>query len=93
MTSNTATTFIHNVSRVIINPLIVLMFAVALLVFLYGVFEYVWKADDEGARETGKRNIIYGIIGIFIMTSAFVIVNFIANSVGADTTSLQGVMQ
>jgi hypothetical protein len=33
--------FIFNVNKLIINPLILLLFALALVFFLYGVFEFI----------------------------------------------------
>ncbi len=64
----------------ILNPVIGVMIAVALLYFIWGVVQYVRNADDSAARETGSRHIIYGIIGLFIMISAFSIVKVILNS-------------
>jgi len=63
----------------IINPLISLMFAFAVVYFLWGVFKYIRAADSPADRETGRKHIIWGILGIFIMTAVFVIMEIAKN--------------
>ena len=65
----------------ILDPIIALIFAVALVVFVYGVLTYVWGSQDGEARSTAKKSMVGGIIGMFIMLSAWGIVNLIANTV------------
>ncbi len=72
--------FIHKVSDVIINPLIRLVFLVALVVFLWGVFGYVRNGDSDEARSTGRRHMIWGVFGMFIMISVFSIMAFVLNT-------------
>jgi len=67
----------------IINPVIGLLFAVGVIVFAYGVFEMVWKGGDPEARETGRNHMIGGVIGMFIMVSAWGIINLISNTVSS----------
>lgn len=62
--------FIIKVEVVILNPVIKLGFAIALVVFLYGVFEFIKDADNSTARETGGKHILWGVIGMFIMIAA-----------------------
>jgi uncharacterized membrane protein len=72
--------FIHKVSIVIINPLIRLVFLVALVVFIWGVFGYVKNGDSDEARSTGRRHMIWGVFGMFIMISVFAIMAFVLNT-------------
>lgn len=65
-----ATSFVQKLNNVIVYPLIALLLGVAVLVFLWGLFEMVANAGNEEARSTGKRHMLYGIIGIFVMVSA-----------------------
>lgn len=81
-----ALAFIHKVNQVIINPIIMLLFAVAVLVFLYGVFSYVGKSDSEDGRAEGSRHILWGVFGMFIMISVFGIMQLIMNSIGVSAT-------
>lgn len=79
-----ALAFIHKINQVIINPIILLLFAVAVLVFLYGVFSYIRESDSEDGRATGARHILSGVFGMFIMISVFGIIHFILNTIGVS---------
>ena len=83
-----ALNFIHKIDQFIVNPIILLLVAVALLVFLWGVLEFVGHSDSEDARTTGGRHILWGIVGLAIMLSAFGIINVIVNTIGADPTPI-----
>jgi uncharacterized membrane protein len=65
----------------IVNPVVALMFAVALVVFTYGVLRYVWGSSDGDARTHAKYSMIGGVVGMLIMTSAWGIIYLIANTI------------
>ena len=65
----------------IVYPIVALLFAVAVIAFVYGVLQIVLKGDDEEARKQGKSSILYGSIGMFIMVSAWGIIYLISNTV------------
>jgi hypothetical protein len=79
-----ARSFLDKLNQAIIFPLITLMLTIALVVFLYGCFEYIKGAGNDGARELGKQHILYGIIGMLVMVSAYAILNIAANTFGID---------
>ena len=68
----------------ILTPIIELMFALALLYFIYGLYEMIRGADNEVARETGKRHIVYSVIGMFIMVAVWGIVNVVCKTIGCQ---------
>ncbi len=71
------------IDKYILNPLLTLMFLVALAVFFWGIVQFISNSDASGTvREDGKRNILYGIIGMFIMVSAFGIIRVILLTFG-----------
>lgn len=75
--------FFGNISSFINNVLIPLVFAVALLVFIYGIFKFfILGGGDENSREEGKQLMLYSIIGFVLMVSIFGIVNLISNGLG-----------
>ncbi len=74
--------FIGNVNRIIINPLITFLFALAVLFFLYGVFEFLMNQDNEEKKTQGKRHMIWGILGMTIMMGVFAIMNMIVRTTG-----------
>jgi hypothetical protein len=61
---------ILKVAQVIINPAIKGLFLIALLIFLWGILQFIRNADDEGSRKTGKNAILWGVIGMSIMIAA-----------------------
>ncbi|HRY30977.1 MAG TPA: hypothetical protein P5328_01125 [Candidatus Paceibacterota bacterium] len=73
--------FLSKIASVIVNPLIRLLFAVALVVFLWGIFNYIKGASNPEARETGRRHIIWGLIGMLIMVSVFGIIKLALDTI------------
>ncbi|MFM2357983.1 MAG: hypothetical protein RJA61_720 [Candidatus Parcubacteria bacterium] len=78
------------INRVIINPLILLMFAVALLVFFIGIFQMIANSESDEAREKGKQTMIYGIFGFFIMIGVYGIIQLILSTFGLDSVGSSG---
>ncbi len=74
--------FVGKVDRLIINPIIYLLFAFAVLIFLYGVLQFLLSQASEEKKTDGKSHMIWGIIGITIMLGVFTIMNFILNTIG-----------
>lgn len=72
--------FISNVNKLIINPLIALLFGLAVVYFLYGIFEFISNQENEEAKTKGKSHMIWGIIGIVIMMGVFTILDIIMNT-------------
>jgi uncharacterized membrane protein YidH (DUF202 family) len=68
---------LENVVQEIINPFLALLFGAALLVFLWGLFEFIRDAESEDKRNEGKRLMLWGIIGLVIMLSAYGIINLV----------------
>lgn len=77
-----ATSFIKKVDAVILNPILTLGFAVAMLVFLWGIFEFVRNPADAENRKKGQRNIMWGLVGLVIMFSVSGIVKIILGTFG-----------
>ena len=72
--------FIANVNRLIINPLIVLLFALALAYFLWGMFEFLSNQENEEKKTKGKSHMIWGIVGITIMMGVWFIMYLILDT-------------
>ena len=67
--------FLAKVVTQIINPIILLLSAVAFVVFAWGVFEFVRNAGDETKRTEGKKAIMWGLLGLVIIFGAYGIIN------------------
>lgn len=80
--------FVGKVDRLIINPLIVLMFAAALMYFLYGTFQFIINAKSPSEREVGKSHIIWGLVGMLIMFGVFVILQIVMRTFGISNPNI-----
>jgi hypothetical protein len=74
--------FVQTFNDVILFPTIGLLSAVALLVFIFGAFQYVVNAADPAARQQGIKHITWGIVGLVVMLSAYTILLLFANTFG-----------
>ena len=79
--------FLTKLNNAILFPLITLMLTIALVVFLYGGFEFIMGADDPSARSKGKQHLLWGVIGMLVMLSAFTILKIAAGTFGIDVPS------
>lgn len=77
---NTLTDFINSLTCFAGKSLVPLVFAIALLVFVYGVVKFVIAAKDSHDREEGRMFMIYGIIALFVMVSVWGLVAVLANT-------------
>lgn len=70
-----ASSLVAQINNLIVFPLISLLLAVAVLVFVWGGFQYLFNADDPAARKQGQRHILFGLIGIVVMIAAYTILS------------------
>ncbi len=68
----------------IINTLLPLIIAGAVVWFVWNIARYV-TAGDEAAKEQAKDRIIYGVIGLFAMVAVWGLVNLLAGILGVET--------
>jgi hypothetical protein len=68
----------------IINFVLVpVIFAIAFIVFLWGVFlKYIYSHGDPDKVSEGHKLILWGIIGFVVMISIWGLVNVVANTFG-----------
>lgn len=70
---------IDKIFRLAITPFLKFLFALAAIIFIFGVVEFILNADNEDKRAQGKKHIVWGIIGLFIMFSVWGIIEIIMN--------------
>jgi len=80
--SETVGTLMDKINKVIINPLITLLFAIAMVYFIWGVVEFIMGAGSEEKRATGRRHMIWGIVGMAIMAGVWGIIRVILGTLG-----------
>ena len=69
------------VSSDILRPIILVLFALALVLFFWGMIEFMVNADNEEKRSVGKSHMLWGLIGLVIMFSVNGIVQILINFV------------
>ncbi len=75
---------IFKLNYYVLNPLIGLLFAVALVVFIFGVIEFIRERDSNSTKANdGKQHLLWGLVGMFIMVSVFGIMNLIKGFIGS----------
>lgn len=71
---------VERIAQYILNPILYLLVGIAVVVFLWGVVEFVANADNSTGREEGRRHLIWGIIGLVIIFSVYGILNLIQST-------------
>lgn len=66
----------------VINPLIEMAFIIALVVFLWGVMQYIRGANNQEKRKEGREHMLWGVIGFVIMFGVFGIIQILTNTFG-----------
>lgn len=56
------------------------LITLGMVIFLVGIISYVKAGDDEEKRSQGRGLMLFGIIALFIMISAWGFVNILSNS-------------
>ena len=64
----------------VINTIIPFLVGLAVLIIIWGVFNYISGAGDEEKRAQAKQYIVWGVVGVFIMLSVWGLVNVLVNS-------------
>ena len=72
---------LENIKQFIVDPIILLLFGLALLIFLYGLVEFLWKGDTSKNYKEGQDKIIWGLVGMAIMVSVYGFLNIILSTI------------
>jgi NADH:ubiquinone oxidoreductase subunit 2 (subunit N) len=64
------------------NVIVPVLFALAFIVFLWGVFTtFILGAGNEETKEKGKSLMLWGLIGFFVMVSVWGLVNVLTGTI------------
>ncbi len=72
---------------IIVIAIIPLIFSAALLFFLWGVMKFI-MASDSTKKEEGKKFIINGLIGLFVMTALWGIISIAGGILGTNNSTV-----
>jgi hypothetical protein len=73
---------LDTIISVVLNPIAMLLFAWGFFMFLWGLFEFMKKVDSPGAKETGQKHMMWGVIGMFIMVAVWGLIALVTNTLG-----------
>ena len=78
--------YTNGITNLINGVFVPLLFAIAFITFLWGVYKYfILGAAEEKSREEGRQFILWGIIGFVVIISVWGLVNIVL-----DTFNLGG---
>jgi hypothetical protein len=72
----------------IVNPIIRILFALAFIIFIWGIIEYTLNKDSADAKIKGRDHIMWGLVGLAIMTSVFFILRILTSTLGIDEVQI-----
>ena len=64
------------------TAVIPLIFAVAIVIFVWGVVQFVINSDEEAKKEKGRQFMIWGIIGLTVMITVWSLVGILGSTFG-----------
>ncbi len=72
---------ISKIIDAIVVPAVEFIFALTVLIFIWGLFKMIAHGDDPAARSEGQKHILWGVIGMAIMISVYGIIYVITDTV------------
>lgn len=75
-------TFLDTVKEQIVDPIITLLALAAFALFAWGVMLFIRNAENDEKRETGKRHMVWGIVGLAVIFGAQAIMSFVGGLFG-----------
>jgi len=81
------------ITKIINNSVIPLIFALALVMFVWGVVQFVIKSDEETKKEKGKQFMLWGIIALTVMVSVWGLVEILGATFKVKTDFIPQVKQ
>ncbi len=74
--------YITNIINYAVIPII---FALAVVVFVWGVVQFVINSDEEVKKEKGKQFMLWGLIALTVMVSVWGLVRILGTTFGIET--------
>lgn len=81
----TISAFLDKVSDLILNPLILLVFALSFVYFIYGIVKFISLEDGDKAKVDARTAILWGMFGMIVMFSVYGLIKFVLATFGIDT--------
>ncbi len=76
--------FVGKINRIIINPILFFIFALATVYFIVGVIKF-FTVDEAGQDYTdAKQHMLWGLVGMLIIIGVFGIIQIILGTLGIN---------
>lgn len=79
----TSCTYFNALVSNLFNPALLLLSVVAVLIFLWGVVEFLWSLQKGEDSKDGKQHMLWGLVGLFIIFGAWGIFQVIQSTVNS----------
>ncbi len=87
----TAQSFASLLTSAIINPVLFLLFGAAVIIFIWGVIQFIaGLATGKGEKSEGKKHMLWGLIGLFVMLTATSLIGLVVNTFAPGCWPPQG---
>ena len=74
------------VLNIVTRYVVTILLGLIILMFLYGLVKYMFKGQSsDTARAEGRRLMLWGVIGIFVVTTWMALVAILTSLVGHDS--------
>lgn len=71
----------------IVNIILYIVGAIALLMLVYGGFMYIISGGNEDTIEKAKKILTYAIVGVVVVIISYVVVNFLVAEIAWNTVT------
>ena len=71
---------LYSVIDFINSAILPFVFAIAVLVLIWGIFQFVTSGGDEEKRKKGRDTIVWGVIFLFVMLAIVGLVNLLVKT-------------
>ena len=80
-----AVTLFNSILSILNGILVPLLIIIAVVVIIFGAFQFVTGAGDPEKRKEGRDKILWGIVGIVVMFSIWGLINIVLSTFSFDT--------
>ena len=81
--------FLNKVNDLILNPIILLLFALSTVYFVYGIITFIRLEPGDSKKKDAQNAIIWGLVGMLVMFSAKGLISFTLNTFGVSNPDVK----
>lgn len=78
--TNSSNTDVNEVITRVVNALLFIIGAVAVIMLIFGGFKYITSSGDASAVSSAKNTILYAVVGLLVAIFAYAIVNYVLDT-------------